>query len=388
MSKAHREIVLDDRIASQWPGLLDGRRVVARADHFGEAAVRTWMLVQRIGPQNHRRSCMKLGVMSALFTGMVFEDVLQYCAKSGLDAIELPVGGYPGKPFFQPQELLESQANQADIKAKLADYKLEVSGLAVHGNPVHPSKAQAKRDHEAFVTAVELAPRLGTDIVVTFSGCPGGSPEDRTPNWVTTTWPNDFQTILKYQWDDVLVPYWAEQAKFAVANGVRIAWEAHPGFSVYNPDTLIRLSQRATHAAGIRVGGSPLGANLDPSHLFWQGIDPVLAARELGEHGLLFYVHAKDTELDRHEGPLNGYNDARPYDDLKHRSWVFRTCGYGHGDEFWKPFISMLKRYGYDGVLSIEHEDSLMSVKEGFEKAVRYLRSAMIVEQPGKPWWI
>ncbi len=166
-----------------------------------------------------------------------------------------------------------------------------------------------------------------------------------------------------------------------------MAWEAHPGFSVYNPDTLIRLSEAATARAGIS-GPSPLGANLDPSHFFWQGIDPVLAARALGEAGLLFYVHAKDTELDRHEGPLNGYNDSRPYDDLKHRSWTFRTCGYGHDDHFWKPFISMLRRYGYDGAISIEHEDPLFSAREGFERAVTYLKHILIKEDATKPWWI
>lgn len=330
---------------------------------------------------------MKLGVMSALFAGMALEDVLEYCAEMGLDAIELPVGGCPGHPFFHPEKVLDSEKLQREIKGKLAERELELSGLAVHGNPLHPNKAQARKDHEAFITAVKLAPKLGTDVVITFSGCPGGSAADKTPNWVTSAWPNDFQTILSYQWDEVMVPYWAQQAKLAKDHGVKIAWEAHPGFCVYNPDTLIRLSQRATKAAGLK-GKTPLGANLDPSHFFWQGIDPVLAARALGEAGLLFHVHAKDTELDRYEGPLNGYNDARPYDDLRHRSWVFRTCGYGHGDEFWKPFVSMLKRYGYDGVLSIEHEDALMSVNEGFEKAVAYLSDVIIEQNPGKPWWI
>jgi sugar phosphate isomerase/epimerase len=329
---------------------------------------------------------MKLGVMSALFAGMQLDDVRDYCAEVGLDAIELPVGCYPGAPFFDPGEVLGSTKRQDEIKSKLREHDLELSGLAVHGNPVHPDKAHATRDHEAFVTAVKLAPKLGTDTVITFSGCPGGSKNDRMPNWVTCAWPPDYQEILTYQWDEVLVPYWAAQAKLCKEHNIKVAWEAHPGFCVYNPDTLIRLSKRATKAAGIR-GKTPLGANLDPSHFFWQGIDPVLAARELGEAGLLYYVHAKDTELDRYEGPINGYNDARPYGDLKHRAWTFRTCGYGHGDEFWKPFVSMLRRYGYDGVLSIEHEDPLMSIEEGFVKAVGYLSEVIIEEKPGKPWW-
>ena len=329
---------------------------------------------------------MKLGVMAALFAGMSLDDTLDYCAGVGLDAIELPAGPYPGQPFFKSKEVLASKKLQEEIKAKLRDHDLELSALALHGNPVHPDKAHAKVDHELFVTGGKLARKLGADTVVAFSGCPGGCKTDKTPNWVTSAWPPDYQEILTYQWDEVLVPYWAQQAKLCKNEGVKVAWEAHPGFAVYNPDTLIRLSKLASKAAGIR-GKTPLGANLDPSHFFWQGIDPVLAARALGEAGLLYYVHAKDTELDRHEGPVNGYNDARPYDDLKKRSWTFRTCGYGHGDEFWKPFVSMLKRYGYDGVLSIEHEDPLMSVEEGFEKAVGYLSEVIIEENPGKPWW-
>lgn len=329
---------------------------------------------------------MKLGVMAALFGGMELEDALGYCASVGLDAIELPVGAYPGSPFFDARKVLASATKQRELKAMLADHELELSALAVHGNPVHPDRAHAKRDHDAFEVAVKLAPKLGTGTVVTFSGCPGGSKADRTPNWVTCAWPPDYEKILAYQWDEVLVPYWAKQAKLARTHGVRVAWEAHPGFSVYNPDTLIRLSEAAMKEAQLR-GKPVLGANLDPSHLFWQGIDPVVAARALGEAGLLFYCHAKDTELDRVEGPLNGYLDARPYGDLARRSWTFRTCGYGHGDEFWKPFVSMLRRQGYDEVLSIEHEDPLMSVEEGFERAVEYLGEIVIEEPPAQPWW-
>jgi len=333
---------------------------------------------------------MKLGVMAALFTGMKLDDALDYCADVGLDCIEIPVGGYPGAPFFDPKKILGSKKQQDEIKAKLHDRDLELSGLAVHGNPVHPKKSQARKDHDAFAAAVELAPKLGTDIVITFSGCPGGSKTDRTPNWVTCPWPPDFEQILAYQWDEVLVPYWAEQAKLCRKHGVKVGWEAHPGFCVYNPDTIIRLSEQATKKANIKGssgGGGPLGANLDPSHFFWQGIDPVLAARTLGEAGLLYYVHAKDTELDPYEGPHNGYLDARSYGDLTRRSWTFRTVGYGHGDEFWKPFVSMLRKYNYDGVLSIEHEDPLMSTNEGFEKAVAYLSEVIIEEKPGEAWW-
>lgn len=331
---------------------------------------------------------MNLGVMSALFAGMPLDDMLSQCVEVGLDAVELPVGAYPGKPFFDPARMLASRTAQEDLLAAVKDAGLHVSALAVHGNPVHPNKSIAKAHHGEFVNAVKLAAALKVPTVVTFSGCPGGSKRDATPNWVTCAWPPDFQEILAYQWDEVLVPYWTEQAKLLGKLGVRVAIEAHPGFSVYNPDTLIRLSERAHKQAGAKPSKPVIGANLDPSHFFWQGIDPVVAARHLGEAGLLFYCHAKDTEMLADEGALNGYNDARPYGDLKKRSWVFRTCGYGHGDEFWKPFISMLRRYGYDGTISIEHEDALMSVMEGLEKAAEYLRPIVIREKAAKPWWV
>lgn len=326
---------------------------------------------------------MKLGVMSALFSQMKFTDALGYCRKVGLDAIELPVGGYPGKPFFDPREVNASPARQDEVRGLLKEHGLSLSALAVHGNPVAPDREAARADHEAFRTAVELAPKLGTDVVVTFSGCPGGSASDTTPNWITCAWPPDYEKALKYQWNEVLIPYWKEESRFCAKHGVKVAWEAHPGFCVYNPDTLIRLSE----ACCADRSKPNLGANLDPSHFFWQGIDPVEAARVLGEAGLLFYCHAKDTEIDGHQARINGTLDARSYGDLKHRAWVFRTCGYGHGDEFWKPFVSMLRRYGYDGVLSIEHEDSYMSVNEGFEKAVEYLRTVIIAQPAGGAWW-
>ena len=178
---------------------------------------------------------MKLGVMAALFAGRKLEDVAAYCAEIQLDAIELPVGAYPGKPFFDPAKVLASKKEQDRIKGILKEHDLALSGLAVHGNPVHPDKKHAANDHRDFVNAVKLAPLLGTDVVITFSGCPGGSKTDRMPNWVTCAWPPDYMAILEYQWKQVLVPYWSTQARLCAQHGVKVAWEAHPGFCVYNP---------------------------------------------------------------------------------------------------------------------------------------------------------
>jgi sugar phosphate isomerase/epimerase len=255
---------------------------------------------------------------------------------------------------------------------------LTLSALSCHGNPVHPDPDVARRHEHILELGVRLAPRLGVDVVCAFSGCPGGSPHDRTPNWVICAWPPEFPRILDYQWNEVLAPYWQRKAAAARDEGVRIAIEAHPGFCVYNPETLLKLRGLA---------GDNIGANFDPSHFFWQGIDPVEAARVLGEAGVIYHVHAKDTGIDATNTRINGCLDAKSYGELARRSWVFRTCGYGHGDEFWKPFVSMLHRTGYDGTLSIEHEDSYLSMPEGLGKAAAYLRGIILREPPGQAWW-
>jgi sugar phosphate isomerase/epimerase len=319
---------------------------------------------------------MKLGVMGALFGGMKIDEALDYCVRVGLDAIELPLGAYPGNPW-NLRGIHKDKKAVAELKSKLADRGLEVQGLAVHGNPVHPNKKIATEHHQIHRDAVLLAAELET-VVINFSGCPGGCATDKTPNWVTCPWPDDYAAMAKYQWDEVIIPFWSKENDFAAKHGVRIAFEAHPGFVVHNPEDIVRLRKAA---------GKQLGANLDPSHFFWQGIDPVEAARFLGEHECIFHVHAKDCAIDPRNSRITGNLDIKSYGDIKHRSWVFRTCGYGHGDDFWKPFVSMLRLYGYDGVISIEHEDALMSMNEGFEKAVEYLRGVILRQDAGKAWW-
>jgi sugar phosphate isomerase/epimerase len=319
---------------------------------------------------------MKLGVMGALFTGMKLDDALDYCVKVGIDAIELPCGAYPGDPW-KLLPAVKDKKKLKELRAKIEGRGLVVAGVAVHGNPIHPDKKIAVAHQAAHRAGVLLAAEFDT-VAVNFSGCPGGAPGDKTPNWVTCPWPDDYAKMADYQWNKVLIPFWTKENDFAAKHGVKIAFEAHPGFVVHNPEDIIRLRKAA---------GKQLGANLDPSHFFWQGIDPVEAARYLGENKCIFHVHAKDCSIDPRNSGIVGNLDIKSYGDLKARSWVFRTVGYGHGDDFWKPFVSMLRVYGYDGVISIEHEDSLMSTNEGFEKAVEYLKGVILREKAGAAWW-
>ncbi len=321
---------------------------------------------------------MQLGVMASGIAQLGWDGALEFCRQLRLDAIEIPCGLYPKHRLFIPQELLADSTRQKHVKDDLARAGLTLSALGCAGNPVHPDPEQARRFEEVHDATVRLAEALGVRVVCCFSGCPGGAPGDRTPNWVTCPWPTEFARIHEYQWSDVLIPFWQRKAQEAHTAGVRLALEMHPGNAVYNPETLLRLRQEA---------GTALGCNFDPSHLFWQGIDPVEAVRVIGDAGALFHVHAKDAGLDAPNIRRNGVLDVKGYGDLAGRSWVFRTCGYGHGDEFWKPFVSMLRRVGYDGPLSIEHEDSYLSWREGFDKAVAYLRGVLIREPAGQAWW-
>ena len=320
---------------------------------------------------------MKLGVLTVPLQAMSAEDAFAYLHSLGVRTVELGTGGYTNDNHLKPSVYLADDAKIEAYKKLLEKYDLEISALSCHGNPVHPNKEIAAAYHQVFVDTCKLAQKLGVETVVTFSGCPGDSETSQRPNWVTCAWPNDYTETLDWQWNQVLIPYWKEAAEIAKSYGVKkIAFEMHPGFCVYNPATLLRLRAAV---------GDILGANFDPSHLIWQGMDPVMALREL--KGAVYHFHAKDTKVDAYNKARNGVLDTGSYGDLLDRSWVFRTIGYGSDMNLWKDMISTLRMIGYDGSVSIEHEDGLMSVKEGLEKAIAFLKEVMITEQPAAMWW-
>lgn len=320
---------------------------------------------------------MKLGVFAVLLSGKSLAEALAYLKEAGVRAVEIGTGAYPGKAHADPAALLADPAALAAFRETVAASGLEISALSCHGNPVHPQKAVADGFHRDFENTVLLAEALGIRRVITFSGCPGDSPSSLYPNWVTCPWPDDFGKILEYQWNDVLIPYWKKAAAFAAAHGVdRICLEMHPGFCVYNTETLLRLRAAV---------GDAIGANFDPSHLFWQGMDPVAAIRALGP--AIYHFHAKDCRIDPANTARNGVLDTKHYGDELHRSWIFRTVGYGHDVQTWKDIFSELRLAGYDDVVSIEHEDSLMSVGEGLGKAIAFLKDVMMFEDRGGMWW-
>jgi sugar phosphate isomerase/epimerase len=319
---------------------------------------------------------MKIGVFTALLSKLPLVQVLEKLEGLGIHTVELGTGNYPGDPHC-PLSLLTDRQALREFQQKLKDRGFSISALSCHGNPLHPNPALAKAFQETSRKTVRLAERLGVPVVIDFSGCPGDSNRAKYPNWITCPWPPEYLELLEWQWEKKVAPYWTRHAQFAKDHGVKIAIEMHPGFVVYSPETLLKL--RA-------IAGPAVGCNYDPSHMFWQGIDPIQAIRVLGDS--IFHVHAKDTQLYPANLPRTGVLDTKQYTDERNRSWIFRTVGYGHGQGWWKEFISTLRMYGYDYVLSIEHEDSLLSAEEGLTKAGAFLNEIVIKDPPAKAWWV
>ena len=321
---------------------------------------------------------MKLGVMNPAVAHLSFEEALKYLHGLGVQCIEIGAGGYPGNAHLKPEELVGNAAKIAEYKQLLERYEIEISAISCHGNPLHPQKEIAEKFHNEFKGAILAAEALGVDTVIGFSGCPGDHDGAKYPNWVTCAWPDDYAKILEWQWSEKVIPYWKDMAEFAKSHKVtKIAFEMHPGFVVYNPSSLLKLREAV---------GDIIGANFDPSHLFWQGIDPCEAIRAL--EGAIYHFHAKDTKIYDTNCKVNGVLDTKSLGSLKDRSWLFRTVGYGHDKDVWNDMVSTLRMTGYDGALSIEHEDALMSPKEGLEKAIEFLKEVLIFEGQGEMWWV
>lgn len=322
---------------------------------------------------------MKLGVFLVLFGGRPLEEALDLVAAQGVKAVEIGTGAYPGDAHCKPDELLESKTARDNFKKAIESRGLTISALSCHGNPLHPQKDIAKGYHDTFVKTVQLAELLEVPVVNTFSGCPGDHEDAKYPNWPVAPWPNDYQEILDWQWSNKVIPYWTEWGKYAAEHHVKIGLELHGGFSVHTPGTLLRLREAA---------GEVIGANLDPSHMWWQGIDPVQAISILGRAGAIHHFHAKDTTIDPVNVHKHGITDMQSYTMMQDRAWQFRTVGYGHDLKTWADILSALRLYGYDYVVSIEHEDGLMSIEEGFSKAVKNLQQIMIEDSAAEMWWV
>lgn len=310
---------------------------------------------------------MKLGFVSDSLGGLSFEAMLDHAARLGVSGVEVNTCGWSTTPHFDLKGMLGNAAKQKAFLQAFADRGIEVISLNANGNPLHPTdpaQGIGLRD------TIRVAGELGIKTVCTMSGLPAGNATDTMPNWVVSSWPPETQAILRYQWEEKLLPFWAEITELAKASGVeRIALELHGNQCVYNVPSLLKLRAAV---------GPVVGANLDPSHLFWMGADPLAAAEALG--AALYHVHGKDTFLNALVQATTGLLENGSLMNIPARSWTYITLGFGHGEEWWRQFCYRLKMAGYDGWLSIEHEDVLLNSLEGLEKSVALLKGVMPAE--------
>lgn len=320
---------------------------------------------------------MKLGVYNAILHDRPLPQALKIIADLGLTGIELNTGGFlPATHVPNIDQVLQSDAARDDFLEIFENTGVRIAGLNCNGNPLHPNPVIGDKHAEDVRRTIRLAQRLGQHRVVTMSGLPGGEPGATRVNWAVNAWNSAALDQLDYQYR-IAAEFWKDIDTLAQDNDVKVALELHPQNIAFNPASFRELIERA--------GSSNIGVELDASHLFWQQMDPVACIRELGDS--IAHVHVKDTWVDPINTARNGVLDTTSYRDVRNRSWQFRTIGYGHGAEFWKAMISELRLAGYDGALSIEHEDALMSVEEGFTRAVAMLRECIITEPPARAWW-
>ena len=321
---------------------------------------------------------MKIGIITDSLQDMPFTEALDWVAAQGIQAVEIATGNFSHGKHCDLEKLVNDAGAREEFMGAIESRGLMLSALNCNGNLLDPHPERGKSSQDVFHKTVEAAGKLGLDTVVTMSGCPGEPNGCEYPNWVLHPWQREYLDLYEWQWDKVIQPFWKQAGQFASDRGVKIAIEMHPGQSVYNTSSLLRLRE---------IAGPSLGANLDPSHLFYQGMDPMVVIRALGRD-FIFHVHAKDTKINSREIAVNGGLDLRPMSMVAERSWTYRTLGFGHGADWWSDFLSELRLVGYDGVLSIEHEDPVMSSQEGIIKSVAFLKPLVIETMPEEnlPW--
>ncbi|HVN82489.1 MAG TPA: sugar phosphate isomerase/epimerase [Terriglobia bacterium] len=315
---------------------------------------------------------MKIGFFTDGFLQLPFKEALAMAASLGVQVVEIGTGNFSPAPHCDLDHLLSSSSARQEFLQTLHSHHLELAALNCSGNPIHPNPDQSQRAAELTRKTLQLAGLLGVERVVCMSGCPGTPEGGQYPNWVVASWPEDFLELLEWQWRERVIPFWSEMAESAKAEGVRqLCFELHPGMCVYNVSSFNRLRAAV---------GPVIAANLDPSHFFFQGMDPLAVIRALGK--AIGYVHAKDARVEPYNLAVQGALDMQPGRPVRDLVWAYRTLGYGHGASFWADFVSQLRSVGYDGVLSIEHEDPLMDAEEAIGRAVGLLKGTAFFAPP------
>lgn len=313
---------------------------------------------------------MKLGLYTECFAQRPFEEMLEIASSMHVECLEIATGNWAKPAHMNLDAMLESADMRRSFLAAIEKKGLQLTSLNCAGNQLEPT-AEGRRHAEVVDKTFKLAGLLGIRKVVMMSGLPGGGPGSPYPVWVTNTWPHIFSEMLEYQWNEVAIPWWREASSRAAGYGVeKIAIENHPNNLVFNVSTIRRLREAV---------GEIIGLNLDPSHTFYLGGDPIVMAKQLAADGLIYHVHGKDTRIESDIAAAEGLMEicdhmAAP----KERPWNYVAVGYGHDQLWWKNFISALAMHGYKDEVSLEVGDLLMNDIDGIGKSARFLKEALI----------
>ena len=311
---------------------------------------------------------MKLALCTDVLAGLAFPEMLDRVKQYGIEGVEMTAGGWSPCPHVKTEELLASPAALAAFRGELEQRGMEIVALNCSGNPLAPGALGEKHTASSYRT-VELAAKLGVKKIVMMSGLPGGGPDDKIPNWITSTvsWPDYMPGVIDYQWNEVAIPWWQAFTRHAAEHGIeQIALEEFPSQLVYNPSTLLRLREAV---------GDIIGMNLDPSHLIAMGADPIAAARKL--EGVIYHVHGKDARIERGLADVDGLLEYQPVTQTKTRTWNYVAVGCGQDLKWWKEFFSVLRMTGYNGYVSLEMEDLTMSVEAGLRTSIDALNATL-----------
>lgn len=291
---------------------------------------------------------MKVGVFTDGLGHLRLEAALDWLADElpGVRHAEIGTGGYSSAPHCDRERLLADADERGRWSALLEERGFRLAALNVSGNPLE----QSAHDR-ALRETIRLARLLDVDRVVCMSG---GRPELAGGAWFP-----ELEEETERYWETRVLPYWTEIAALAATTqtSLRLCLELEPGAAAYNVCTAERL---------LTVGAN-LAVNLDPSHFFWQSIDPLAAIRRLRDR--VGFAHGKDTVIDGKRLAFDG--------SLDRNAWRYATAGTGHDVGWWRAFAEELAAVGYDGVVSIEYEDSRARPEESIAKAAAVLADAL-----------
>jgi sugar phosphate isomerase/epimerase len=312
---------------------------------------------------------LELGLYTDSVPDLTLAEALDLAVRVNARAIEVSTGGTSTAPHLRIDELLGAATKLDDFRRAFEERGLRIAALNCSGWPLHPTRGKA--DEQLIRSTILLAERLGVRKLVTMAGNPGDGPNATVVNWIFYPWPPEMVQLRERQWDEA-IGFWREVVPFAQSHGIeRIAFELHPLALVYNVPTLQRLRDAVGHT---------LGANMDPSHLFWQQMDPITIIEALGP--AIHHVHLKDTAIVADQVALAGVLDQRTFASPRDRAWNFRTLGAGHGPAYWSAFVAALAAVGYDDALCIENEDVELPSVQGVERSADFMRP--IIAQYGR----